>query len=246
MTDAGDEDLDAIAAALGQLRGRGRGPFGPGGPFGLAGAAGTGGPFGPGGMFGPRGPGGAGGPGEQHRPGRGGRGDGTRGDGARGGTGRGDSGWGDHAGRGGRRGRSDEPGDEGGPRSGQESPWSGGHGGMRGAAPARLRLLEALAAASHPLSVSEVGEAIGVDQPRASRLIQQSVDLGLVRREADPDDARRTRVALTDEGTRLVRGFRGQRREQLSAALAGFTPDERAELARLLAKLAAAWPHAGA
>lgn len=105
-----------------------------------------------------------------------------------------------------------------------------------------MRLLDALAAASHPLSVSEVGDAIGVDQPRASRLIQQAVEHGLVQREADPDDARRTRTALTDEGRRLVRGFRGQRREQLQEALTGFTDAERAELARLLTKLAAAWP----
>lgn len=108
--------------------------------------------------------------------------------------------------------------------------------------PARMRLLDALAAASHPLSVSEVGDAIGVDQPRASRLIQQAVEHGLVQREADPDDARRTRTALTDEGRRLVRGFRGQRREQVQEALTGFTDAERAELARLLTKLAAAWP----
>lgn len=109
-----------------------------------------------------------------------------------------------------------------------------------GGGPARLRLLSALAAAS--LSVSEAAEAIGVDQPRASRLVQQSVELGLVRREADPDDARRTRLALTDEGARLVRGFRGRRREQLEQALADFTREERADLARLLGKLAAAWP----
>lgn len=132
-------------------------------------------------------------------------------------------------------------------------PWGHGGGpGMRGRAewaagarfggPARMRLLDALATASHPLSVSEVGEAIGVDQPRASRLIQQSVELGFVRREADPDDARRTRVALTDEGSRLARGFRGQRREHLSEALADFSEAERADLARLLSKLAASWP----
>ena len=109
------------------------------------------------------------------------------------------------------------------------------------AGPARMRMLDALAAASHPLSVSELGEAIGVDQPRASRLIQQAVSLGLVRREADPADARRTRVALTEDGTRVVRGFRGRRREHLTHALAEFTPAERAELARLLTKLAASW-----
>lgn len=117
-----------------------------------------------------------------------------------------------------------------------------GHGPGRMAGLARMRMLEALAVASHPLSVSDVGAAIGVDQPRASRLIQQAVELGLVRREADPDDARRTRVALTDEGTSVIRGFRGQRREHLSQALADFTPDERADLARLLTKLAASWP----
>ena len=105
-------------------------------------------------------------------------------------------------------------------------------------------MLEALAAASRPLSVSEVGEAIGVDQPRASRLVQQAVELGLVRREADPDDARRTRVALTYDGARLVRGFRGERREAVDAALATFTDAERAELARLLTKLADGWPGA--
>lgn len=148
-------------------------------------------------------------------------------------------------------------------------PWEGGHGGghphhhpgwqragMGGSmggpppwvagprlgGPARLRLLEALAAASGPLSVSEIGDAVGVDQPRASRLVQQAVEMGLARREADPDDARRTRVALTDEGLKLVRGFRGERRTAIDAALTSFTDAERAELARLLTKLADAWP----
>src|SRR5690349_15302414 len=120
-------------------------------------------------------------------------------------------------------------------------PWAGA-GRIGG--PARMRLLEALAAATHPLSVGEIAQAVGVDQPRASRLVQQSVELGLVRREADPDDARRTRVALTDAGTRLVRGFRGERREAIDSALAAFTDDERAELARLLTKLADSWPGA--
>jgi len=160
MTDA--TDLDAIVAALAQLRGRPRPPFGPGGPGGPGGHGWGHGPFAPHARF--------------------------------------------------------------------------------GGGPARMRLLDALAAASHPLSVSEVGEAIGVDQPRASRLIQQAVELGLVQREADPDDARRTRVALTAQGSRIVHGFRGERRERLETALAGFSDEERAELARLLSKLAAAWP----
>ncbi|WP_314503403.1 MarR family winged helix-turn-helix transcriptional regulator [uncultured Microbacterium sp.] len=126
------------------------------------------------------------------------------------------------------------------PRQGMGgSPWMAG---PRLGGPARLRLLEALAAASGPLSVSEIGEAVGVDQPRASRLVQQAADIGLVRREADPDDARRTRVALTDTGQSIVRGFRGDRRAAIDSALGAFTDEERAELARLLTKLADAWP----
>ncbi|WP_235566714.1 MarR family winged helix-turn-helix transcriptional regulator [Microbacterium sp. Root61] len=121
--------------------------------------------------------------------------------------------------------------------------WSGGPQ-QRFGGPARLRMLEALAAASHPLTVGEIAEAIGVDQPRASRLVQQSVELELVRREADPEDARRTRIVLTDAGTALARGFRGERRGAVESALADFSADERADLARLLTKLAEAWPQA--
>lgn len=113
---------------------------------------------------------------------------------------------------------------------------------MRLGGPARLRLLDALDAASAPLTVGEIADAVGVDQPRASRLVQQCVDLGFVRREADPDDARRTRVALTDAGAAIVRGFRGERRDAVDTALEGLTESERAELARLLTKLADNWP----
>ncbi|WP_262381111.1 MarR family winged helix-turn-helix transcriptional regulator [Microbacterium sp. 1S1] len=119
-------------------------------------------------------------------------------------------------------------------------PWMA-DGGSRLGGPARLRMLEALATAPEPLSVSALGQAIGVDQPRASRLVQQGVQAGFVRREADPDDARRTRIALTDEGRRLARGMRGERRELLGRALESFTEADRTELARLLTKLADNW-----
>lgn len=194
MTTPEDAEIDAIADALGRLRGVRR----PGAPFGGPPFAGP--PFGA--RFG---------------------GDRTH--------------HGDHPRHGGH------------PHHGDRSFPSGEHGGDRGrfgggrmAGLARMRMLEALATASHPLSVGEIGEAIGVDQPRASRLIQQAVELGLVRREADPDDARRTRVALTDDGARLAHGVRGERREKVAGALADFSADERRELARLLAKLAEAWP----
>ncbi len=128
---------------------------------------------------------------------------------------------------------------------GQGLPWARGSWmgdvGGRHDFPARLRVLEALAAASGPLGVSELAAAVGVDQPRASRLVQQGVEQGWVRREADPDDARRTRIVLTDEGRAVLGGIRGVRRERLAAALEAFSDDERADLARLLTKLADNW-----
>lgn len=126
-------------------------------------------------------------------------------------------------------------------RHGGGPEWFGGPAGRLGG-PARMRLLEALAAAANPLSVSEVAEAVGVDQPRASRLIQQAAEQGLVVREPDPDDARRTRVSLTPQGAGFAKGFRGHRHELISSALDAMSDDERAEFVRLFTQFAANWP----
>lgn len=107
---------------------------------------------------------------------------------------------------------------------------------------AQLRLLIALVQAGRALGVSAIGDAIGVDQPRASRLVSQGVELGLLQREADPDDARRTLIALTDKGKAITNRFRGAQRASVDQAVAGFTEDERALLANLLSRLADAWP----
>jgi DNA-binding MarR family transcriptional regulator len=132
-------------------------------------------------------------------------------------------------------------------------PWQGGAAGEAGAPPwsrrgprgawefrvgpvARFRLLSTLDAADHPLSVTELAAAIGVDQPRASRLVQAAVEEGLVAREADPDDARRTRIRLTDEGRTAVRSASSNRRRAIEAALDGFSDDEREQFAMLLAR----------
>lgn len=116
--------------------------------------------------------------------------------------------------------------------------------GQRGrmGGPALLRMLSTLAHAEEPLTVSALAEQIGVDQPRASRLVQQAVEHGHVAREADPNDARRTRVRLTETGERTVHGFRSRQRDEASTALAALTPTEREALVSLVTKLAAAWP----
>ncbi|WP_307793523.1 MarR family winged helix-turn-helix transcriptional regulator [Microbacterium stercoris] len=121
-------------------------------------------------------------------------------------------------------------------------PGGGPGGGPLGRGMARLRLLEVLARADGPQSVGALAEALGVDQPRASRLVQAAVETGLARREADPSDARRTLVALTEQGRAILDRSRGARADAVADALAGFSPDERAQLASLLTRLADAWP----
>ncbi|SIO00495.1 DNA-binding transcriptional regulator, MarR family [Agromyces cerinus subsp. cerinus] len=129
--------------------------------------------------------------------------------------------------------------------------WSGrGRGRGPGGGPgrhalahaARFRLLDALEGAEHPPSVSELAEAIGVDQPRASRLVQAAVEAGHVRREADPSDARRSALVLTASGRKLLESARDTRRGAVETALAAFTPEETAEFARLLSRFIADWP----
>ncbi len=119
-----------------------------------------------------------------------------------------------------------------------------GRGGSRrgSGGPALGRLLALLAGSEDPLGVTDIAEAVGVDQPRASRLVAQGVELGLLRREADPADARRTRIALTDHGRAAAQRIRGMREKAIQQALSGFSEEERRQLAHLLGRLAEAWP----
>ena len=138
-------------------------------------------------------------------------------------------------------GRDGDHGRHGHPGRDEWREWSRKVGGRLGGR-AQLRLLIALAQVGHAIGVSALGEAIGVDQPRASRLVSQGVELDLVRREADPDDARRTLIALTEKGRAIADRFLGAQRESVDVALDSFTDKERELLADLLTRLADAWP----
>ncbi len=102
-------------------------------------------------------------------------------------------------------------------------------------------MLDALAARSG-LSVSDLAEAIGVDQPRASRLVNESVERGLIRRTPDPLDGRRSVIELSGAGRRVLEAARENRRAAVVEALAGFTAKERESFAELLTRFVAAWP----
>ncbi|GAA3842560.1 hypothetical protein KACC15558_23290 [Brevibacterium ammoniilyticum] len=72
--------------------------------------------------------------------------------------------------------------------------------------------------------------------------MSQGVELDLLRREADPDDARRTLIALTEKGRAITNRFLGAQQASVDVALDSFTDKERETLADLLSRLADAWP----
>ncbi len=114
----------------------------------------------------------------------------------------------------------------------------GGPGGRGGHAAVRLLMVLAQHGAS---SVSQIAAAIGVDQPRASRLVQAAVDAGQVRRDVDPSDARRSILVITDSGRAALSALLDHRRTAIERALADFTPAEREQFAELFTRFAQAW-----
>ena len=110
------------------------------------------------------------------------------------------------------------------------------------ASAARFRYLDALDEVDDSMAISEIGHAIGVDRPRASRLTTELLDDGLIERRPDPDDSRYALVRLTAHGKSLVDDVHANRRVAVAAALAGFTPEEATTFAALLDRFVAAWP----
>jgi DNA-binding MarR family transcriptional regulator len=107
-----------------------------------------------------------------------------------------------------------------------------------------LDAIEAAAEAGRAMTVNGVAGALAVDQPRASRLVARAVDAGLVRRGADPADGRRSVLTLTSRGARVLAAGHRTRREAVSAALADWSPEDRATFARLLSAYVRSWERA--
>ncbi len=94
--------------------------------------------------------------------------------------------------------------------------------------------------ARHPgSSASDLVAHSGRDKAQIARLLQQLLDRGLLAREADPEDGRRQRLALTDSG-RAAQRVMGRQRQRFAAVLTtGLAADEQALLLALLARVVA-------
>jgi DNA-binding MarR family transcriptional regulator len=119
---------------------------------------------------------------------------------------------------------------------------AGGEASLAEAATFRvLDAIEAAGDAGRVMTVTGVADALGVDQPRASRLVARAVRAGLVRRGADPGDGRRSVLTLTSRGRAVLAEVHGTRRQAVEAALAGWSADDRDALARLLRAFVSSW-----
>jgi DNA-binding MarR family transcriptional regulator len=108
-----------------------------------------------------------------------------------------------------------------------------------GLSAARLSTLSVLVFGG-PRTVGELAAAEQVSAATMSRLLSGLEAAGLVRREADPADARRVRVRVTATGERSLQAARGRRIERMAALLQELGPMERATVSRAVALLEAA------
>ena len=92
---------------------------------------------------------------------------------------------------------------------------------------------------AEPLAVSQLARQVLSKQPTVTKLVQRMAEQGWVSLLADPADQRRTLVAATPAGRRLVRPLLEKARAHESQLLRTLGASEQAALKKLLAKLAA-------
>lgn len=85
-----------------------------------------------------------------------------------------------------------------------------------------------------PSPMSRIAEWLGVGLPTASGIVERVERHGLAVREHRVDDRRVVDCQLTAGGHRLIDEIYGMRLEMMRQFLGVLTPDEQAEMARLL------------
>ena len=109
---------------------------------------------------------------------------------------------------------------------------------LQGTTPGQLRLLRTLEKCDGPRRLGELAAALDVAPRSVTSKVDQAEEEGLVRRLPDPSDRRATLVELTPAGASIVEQAASQRHEYVSSRLARLSPEEQAELLRLLRAVA--------
>jgi DNA-binding MarR family transcriptional regulator len=87
------------------------------------------------------------------------------------------------------------------------------------------------------LSVGEIAARLGIEVPTVVRTAQRMEAAGLIRREPDPADRRRSLIVLTERGRELQPVVLDALREVSSTATEGLSAAEREQLLALLTRV---------
>jgi len=99
-----------------------------------------------------------------------------------------------------------------------------------------LRLLSA----NEGITQRDLAKALHVAPPTLTKMLHSMEKAGLVRRRDDADDARLTRVELTDAGRAEEKEMHAAAAEYVNGTIGTLPDDDRRELTRLLEELGAA------
>ncbi len=88
-----------------------------------------------------------------------------------------------------------------------------------------------------PLTISQLADEVLSKQPTVTKLVQRMGEQGWLSLQGDPADQRRTLVAVTTAGKRLVKPLVAQAREHETRMLRSLGATEKAALLQLLEKL---------
>ena len=88
-----------------------------------------------------------------------------------------------------------------------------------------------------PYGMGELGATLGLAKSSLTGLVDRTERNGLVQREADPQDMRAVRVALTSKGRRLAEEFYVETCRRVVELPAGLNAAERDTLASLLGRI---------
>src|SRR5689334_22056078 len=92
------------------------------------------------------------------------------------------------------------------------------------------RLRVALARLSGRLRLGDLAAAEGIAPSTLTRMVAELEDLGYVRRDADPRDARASTLAITPEGHETLEQLREEGTALLTQWLMQLSPEQRAAL----------------
>jgi DNA-binding MarR family transcriptional regulator len=109
---------------------------------------------------------------------------------------------------------------------------------LAGLTPTQLAAL-ATVERTGPLRLGDLAAAEGIAPSTLTRIVSVLEDLGHVRRDADPRDARASTLAITDKGIDTLDQLREQGNALLTQWLMMLTPDQREALAAALPALEA-------